>query len=121
MINDQKMWVPTHIKFIEDIINDILFQELKVPGLVLRKLIDEYQKSVSVRNKYTRFYNEYIVGNAKHIPIKDDKYYYLELNLNGDIIARRAEKIETEIGEDTVSSPDIILPELEEEGGDYDE
>lgn len=119
MINDQKMWVPTHIKFIEDIINDILYQELKVPGLVLRKLIDEYQKSVSVRNKYTRFYNEYIIGNIKHIPIKDDKYYYLELNLNGDIIARRAEKIETETGEDIVSSTDIILPELEEEGGDY--
>lgn len=91
-IDDNKRWVPSHLHFIESIIDSVIYQELKIPGIILKSLFDEYQKGVKIRNKYTRFYSEYVIGDDKHRPICDEKYYTLEINESNDIIARRVTK-----------------------------
>lgn len=86
-------YVSTYSLTMRNMINDIVNKKLSASGKIIKFFFEEYQKGIKNPDKYTKFYNNYVIGNEGHAPISDEGIYSLVINDWNEIIPSRLSKL----------------------------
>lgn len=90
---NNKGYVSTYSLTMRRMIDDIVTKKLSASGKIIKFFFEEYQKGIKNPDKYTKFYNNYVVGNEGHAPISDEGIYSLVINDWNEIIPSRISKL----------------------------
>lgn len=106
-----KGYVSSYAFTMRNIIDSMISDKLAASGRIIKFFFEEYQKGIKSPDDYTRFYNNYVVGNEGHAPISNDTIYTLIINDWGEIIPTRvmrsSERIVDFQKQTTVSDNDV--------------